>query len=120
MPEAEYEKVIEAFNRCRGNRQILKEEADVVIDWVLQTTTNYSLLENILAGTISIDVSDGDAVFRTTSDGEERVKQLMTEEGVNISKGEYKDTADKGAESWPAPSSLAGRILKLLYVWDSS
>ena len=75
LSDEEIEKLVIALGIGRDGNEFTEEELLKVINWAEEVTIGHALLQNVMTGTVSVDVKDGEVVFNITEKGKKEVEQ---------------------------------------------
>lgn len=75
LTEEEIQTLILSLGMARKGSEFSEDEILVVVRWAEETSIGYALLQNVLHGTVMVDVKDGECVFDITDKGKKEVEE---------------------------------------------
>ena len=69
--------LIMSLATVRGEKGFTEEEAVILLQWAEGVLVEHSLLTLVLNGDINVDITDGEPAFSVTSQGADKVEQMI-------------------------------------------
>lgn len=77
LTEEEIQTLILSLGSSRKESEFTEDEILLVIRWAEEVVIGYGILQNVLHGTVKVDVVNGECMFDVTEKGKEEVERDM-------------------------------------------
>lgn len=75
LTEEEIEKLVLSLGDSRGGSDFSEADIMTVIHWAEEASIAWHLLQNVLEGTVKVDVKNGECVYMITEKGKKEVEK---------------------------------------------